>query len=304
MSLIRLEQDLEPPFGYDFKECDTLNGPGFQLKDRSTGEGFLLTDFRFKELNHAFHGLPDEIIRYLIAHTAENKKPQILDIGGGVNSQTARDIAKRYKEKVHVTNIDLVACPTDGATTASSIKGDLFEIPLRDNSIDFAFSRSVFVSLGHEEHHDFSQARMDALIASLGGRISGRLLKWTRVGRVKRNFDKGIVSQRETEALQEIFRVLKPGGVALIDNGYYWSQQDQKTLYASVPDGSQLSFGESGLFLNILDRIEMLLEKTFVPGSEKWHSGYPFLILEKVPENAGLQGLLEKHRKYDLPLVA
>ena len=67
----------------------------------------------------------------------------MLDIGAGEKAQAASDLAVKYQkkpDKLHVLAVDLTAA-LDHPSKASQIRGNAFHLPLRDNTIDLAYSR-------------------------------------------------------------------------------------------------------------------------------------------------------------------
>ena len=102
---------------------------------------------------------------------------EILDIGGGCDSVLAREIASTYKDKVRVTNLDVVLNTNiEKTSNFKAIHGDVLKMnEFSDNSIDFAYSYKLF--------------------------------QWF------------IKEEKKHRALNEVARVLKPGGMALLEMG-------------------------------------------------------------------------------------
>ncbi len=141
-------------------------------------EFFLLTDRDFFDINTIFSHLPRKLIEFYLSSEDRTDQVRILDAGGGRDGKTAKEIAGKYSQ-TQVINADLVAIP-DIDNNFISIRTDLGNLPLAEESIDLAYSHQVLPFMLSERYPD-----------------------------------------KQLQAVQGIVRILKPGGVGLID----WTDQ-------------------------------------------------------------------------------
>ncbi len=118
------------------------------------GESFVLKNRTFDEINRKFNGCLSEIIDYL--KKRGRGQIEILDIGGGIEARSIRDIVEREKDnpKVHVSSIDIAARPQQ-ESRANQIVADMRVLPFKDNSIDLAYS---YMAMRWMEGKDFSDS--------------------------------------------------------------------------------------------------------------------------------------------------
>lgn len=111
------------------------------LRRRGTREVFLLTERPFSRTVNSFFGsLPSKLIEFYINQSRKDQV-RVLDAGGGRDATAAREIAARYPT-VEVTNVDMVAI-NERSGNFTSQRGDLCNLDILDESIDFAYSHQV-----------------------------------------------------------------------------------------------------------------------------------------------------------------
>lgn len=154
------------PKGYKIeKGGKTVSGhEADRLINEKTGDWFLLTNRTFKEINHSFANLPSRAISKL--KEVEQEEPiRILDIGGGIEAQAAEDIVDKYRDtddpRVQVFSLDMTARKKD-KEGLHQIVGNVLELPIRDNSIDIAYSRMSVSLLEENDPNILQQALKEA----------------------------------------------------------------------------------------------------------------------------------------------
>lgn len=119
-----------------------------RIINERTGDWFLLTNRTFKEIDRSFANLPSRAISKL-KEVRQEEPIRILDIGGDIEAQAAED------QRIHVFSLDMTARKKDKAGLHQLV-GNVLEIPIRDNSIDIAYSR-MSVSLLEESDPNILQ---------------------------------------------------------------------------------------------------------------------------------------------------
>lgn len=157
--------------------------PGFHLDgdeepmfgNNRMGESWDITHRDFKTVDACFGGK--------ISATLDQRRKNgivpisILDVGGGIESTTSRDLATTYAEAVLVTNLDVILAESISNTAnLKAVLGDATNMPFDDQSFDIVYSWQVLFRLKPE---------------------------------------------RREQALVEIARLLKPKGVAFVDEPDY-----------------------------------------------------------------------------------
>ncbi|MEK7077026.1 MAG: class I SAM-dependent methyltransferase, partial [Patescibacteria group bacterium] len=136
-----------------------------KLVNQETGEWFFLTGRSFKGINHSFAKLPSRAIERLREVRPKEKPIRILDIGGGIEARAAGDIADKYHDEedkqVQVFSLDLTARKKD-KQGLHQIAGDALNLPLKDNSIDVAYSRMSISLLEESKPETLVQALKEA----------------------------------------------------------------------------------------------------------------------------------------------
>lgn len=125
--------------GYNIKEDGRL------YNTNVPGEIFRISNRSFEEIDYFFRGLATDIIQAYV--DASSDRINILDVGGGSQSQSAKDISGSFGESVSITNIDLLAEPLEQRMGVFPIKGDIFNLPFQDETFDIIYSRHVIPSL-------------------------------------------------------------------------------------------------------------------------------------------------------------
>ncbi|MDA2936010.1 class I SAM-dependent methyltransferase [Patescibacteria group bacterium AH-259-L05] len=245
------------PEKYKIKSGDkTVSGHAAdKLIDKETGEWYFLTNRSFEEIDHFFSNLPSRTIKELKKIKPREEVIRILDIGGGIKARSAGDIAdtfgSKHDDRVQVFNLDLTATGQN-KEGLHQVVGDMMRLPIKDNSIDLAYS-----------HHSISlreEIDSDALV----------------------------------QALEEVARTLRPGGIFFLDKIY--TEKWGKTI--SPLDLEKLSekFGvvfyskEIGLFLEPVERILKKINKE--------HPNWKFIIMIKEPVDEELMKTLKIEETY------
>ncbi len=141
------------PKGYKIEKGgkDISGHEADRLVNEKTGDWFFLTNRTFKEINHSFANLPSRAISKF-KEVRQEEPIRILDVGGGIEAQAAEDIADKYRDiedqRIQVFSLDMTARKKD-KEGLHQIVGNVLELPIRDNSIDIAYSR-MSVSLLEE----------------------------------------------------------------------------------------------------------------------------------------------------------
>jgi|GEM_PF-2546837 len=226
--------------------------PGFirepdRIKKIGSDEFFLIRNRSFGEIDHSFRGLLSGLIDKYIK-TRLNSKIQILDVGGGTESNSAKGISRRYSEKVKVVNIDLLAEKIENTDGINPLKADLFNLPFREDTFHLIYSRMVIP-----------------------------------------NFIDDDKKTKTLLALEEIIRVLKKGGVALIDDENLSNEKNFMDLLKPLTTkySVRLERKDLGLFLPPADRIDKFLNPMYYPSGK-------FLVLTKEPIPTGIRKVIDK----------
>lgn len=141
---------------------------------KGKGEKFLLMERRFKGMIDDILGnVPSRLIEHFLERN-KNAGVDVLDVGGGRDGTTAKDIAGT-SPLVRVTNLDMVAVD-ESVGNLTSKQGDVTDMDLPNESFDVAYSHQVVPFLSKKDN-----------------------------------------SIRKIKVIDEVARVLKPGGVASID---------------------------------------------------------------------------------------
>lgn len=239
------------PKGYKIeKGGKTVSGhEADRLINERTGDWFFLTNRTFKEVNHSFANLPSRAISKL-EEKGQEEPIRILDVGGGIEAQAAEDIVDKYRDeenqRVQVFSLDMTARKKD-KEGLHQIVGNVLELPIRDNSIDLAYSRMSVSLLEKNDPNTLQQA------------------------------------------LREVARTLKPGGLFFLDKTY-------TERLGRVPDSDELKklgkelgvvfySKELGLFLGPLEKILNKLNKEY--------PDWKFLIMVKQPVDEELLNALK-----------
>jgi SAM-dependent methyltransferase len=184
---------------------------GDRIINSSTGEYFLIRNRSFKEIDHSFRGLLSSLIEAFLKISGK-EKVNILDLGGGTKSQSAKDIAQKYGKTIDVTNLDLIPEEVE-KSGANVIQASMFSIPFKDESFDLIYSRQVLSNVGEDD--------------------------------VK-------------HVLAEVARVLRKGGVALLDVDYH---KDFEKLLKNEEEELSVRFDKKayGLFLSAGRKIKRFI---------------------------------------------
>lgn len=142
------------PEGYTFKEADKGHAYDRVVNDK-TGEWFFLTNRSFQEIDFHFSHLTSRLIKYLISNSRPEEKVQILDLGGGSNSQSSKDIKKKYGERVNCVSVNL----TSSLSTQNKhqVMGNVTSLPIESGVIDFAYSRVTSELIAENSMSDFDK---------------------------------------------------------------------------------------------------------------------------------------------------
>lgn len=109
---------------------------------RGTGESFLLTERSFDCVNNFLAEFPSRLLRFYLSQvTNDCRQITILDLGGGRDAFTAKQLALRYPA-VRMTSIDRVAVDEDYQNFTSQ-SGDICSLGLPDNYADIVYSHQV-----------------------------------------------------------------------------------------------------------------------------------------------------------------
>lgn len=108
---------------------------------RVTGEAFLLTERSFDCVNNFLAEFPSRLLRFYLSQVTNDCQITILDLGGGRDAFTAKQLALRCPA-VRVTSIDRVAVDEDYQNFTSQ-SGDICSLGLPDNYADIVYSHQV-----------------------------------------------------------------------------------------------------------------------------------------------------------------
>lgn len=107
-----------------------------------------------------------------------NSQIRILDLAGGTESRAVKEIEKGFGDRLKAINID-IALNTEKQNGTNRIQGDATKIPLVDSSIDIVYSRQLLPFILRFNSEHYLQIK---------------------------------------KVLSEVARVLKPGGIAILDD--------------------------------------------------------------------------------------
>lgn len=107
-----------------------------------------------------------------------NNQVFVLDLAGGTESRAVNEIEKEFGNRMKAINIDIAINPNKGIET-NRIQGDATQIPLANSSMDIVYSRQFLPFIMRFNPEHFSQLK---------------------------------------KVITEIARVLKPGGIAFLDD--------------------------------------------------------------------------------------
>lgn len=217
---------------------------GDRLINKQTKEYFLIRNRPFAEIDRRFRGTISLLIPQLVKRNAP-EKVYVLDVGGGEQSKSARELAA---PNVLVVNADLLARPEDKKENFYPIPASVFRLPFKNSSFDLLYTRQLLTYFFSEKDHT-----------------------------------------KEDSALAEIVRVLKPGGVAIVDEDYYSYYPPEKTNINKLASNLSVKIDkkEGGLFLNFPERLQKLIEPNLFPPGR-------FLIMQKIPLDADINRAIEK----------
>jgi ubiquinone/menaquinone biosynthesis C-methylase UbiE len=151
-------------------------------------ENFFLSNRSFEDTDNYFSGAISKVLDESLQRVT-GRPLQVLDIGGGIDSEAILTIGERYGNRVHGINVDIAHDVTPNKISPSRIQADVRHLPLANGSIDVAYSRQVlpFLLRLHKEH-----------------------------------------PQNVNQMLFEISRVLASGGIAVLDDEGELSRPESK----------------------------------------------------------------------------
>ena len=142
-------------------------------------EEFLVRNRSFSEVDMYFSkGISSAINKLLNEHSS--RQIQVLDLAGGTKSRAVKDIEKNkiFGHRVKALNVDFVQDIKKG-DGARRVQASATHIPLADSSIDIAYSRQLLPFMKRFDREHSLQVK---------------------------------------KVLLEVARVLKPGGIAFLDD--------------------------------------------------------------------------------------
>lgn len=107
-----------------------------------------------------------------------NSQIRVLDLAGGTESRAVMEIEKEFGDRLKAINID-IALNTEKGNGTKRIQGDATNIPLVDSSVDIIYSRQLLPFILRFNREHYLQIK---------------------------------------KILSEVARVLKPGGIAILDD--------------------------------------------------------------------------------------
>lgn len=189
------------PEGYGFYEEE-----GAKMLGNKTEE-FNVKNRAFENIDLYFNtAISSRIMELSNRHPGTQVK--ILDLAGGTESKSVKDISQKFGGRVSAVNIDFAQNVAKGAG-ALRVQGNVMSIPAADASFDIIYSRQLLPFL--------------------------------------LRFDRKHLSQVE-KVLSEVSRVLKPGGIAFLDDEEELSGQKSNGKRAEIAARlhTTLDTGESG----------------------------------------------------------
>lgn len=145
-----------------------------KLVNQETGEWFFLTNRSFEEINHSFAKLPSRALAQLKKQSDEQEPIRVLDIGVGIEARAAENIAEEHggkeDERVQVFSLDLTARKKN-REGLHQVVGDALNLPIKDNSIDMAYSRMSVSLIKENDPSTLRQALKEAARALKPGGI-------------------------------------------------------------------------------------------------------------------------------------
>jgi len=165
-----------------------------------------------------------------------NEQIRVLDLAGGTESQAVRDIEKEFGNSVKALNIDF-AQDIEKGKGADRVQGDATHIPLADASIQLVYCRQLLPFMKRFNSEHISQVN---------------------------------------KVLSEVARVLKPGGIAFLD--------DEEELSGPKSDNKRQELADKlGVILESYDSVSLRKGDRNFP--KFWDRGIrpaKFLVMKKL----------------------
>jgi len=152
--MISLLMSESVPEGYTFRKADAGHAYN-RIVNNKTKEWFFLTNRSFQEADFHFNHLTSRLIKYLISNSRPGEKIQILDLGGGSNSQSSKDIKKKYGERVNCISVDLAS--SLNTQNGHQVVGNIMNLPIESGAIDFAYSQATSELIAENSMSDFDE---------------------------------------------------------------------------------------------------------------------------------------------------
>lgn len=148
------------PEGYTLKGADEAHAYNRIVNDK-TGERYFLTNRSFQEIDFHFNHLTSKLIKYLVGNSQQGEKIQILDLGGGSNSQSSKDIEEKYGERVNCISVDLAS--NSNIQTGHQVVGNIMNLPIETGTVDFVYSRITAELIAENSMSDFDKILEEAV---------------------------------------------------------------------------------------------------------------------------------------------
>lgn len=224
-----------------------------RIKRSDSHHEIILRNRTFGIVDQSFRFLPTRILDAMVRHS-NGEKVVVLDMGGGPASTSLRGIVKHWEQQVNCINVDFVAGYGGSTPGIKLIRGDVLNLPLRDESVNFSYCINVTQNLPSAMYEEGVP---------------------------------GIVS--------EMARVLKPGGVGILDDD--GTLENLGPLPLDLKPNIKTYSLPRGIFLSPVERFERLISERL--------SRTPGLVIAKEPVPKYLDEIIcpsiwNLRRKFDL----
>lgn len=201
------------PFSPEYNILPERFGKGYfphwgELRSTTSAEFFLLTERDLCDINIVFAQLPSRLIEFYLNQELRSDQVRILDAGGGRDGMTARGVAEKYPS-AQVVSVDLVTT-AEVDNNFISIKGDICNLELTEETVDFAYSHQVLPFMMGGRYFTKQMQAVEGITKALRPGGAG-VIDWTNQPAISQY----TISEIESFGVQVMPRRKSYGGVFL-----------------------------------------------------------------------------------------